>query len=57
MPKKKNNKPKPKKISNDKYAESLNNYNALRDAIEHQYINKIEIKPTLPNTYKHFEIA
>jgi len=58
MPNKKKNgkQPKPKQISNVKYSETLNNYNAIREVIENQYINRMQIKPTSSATFKHFEI-
>lgn len=40
-PKKKKKQQKPAAaMSSAKYAEHLNNYNSLRDAIDHQYMNR-----------------
>ena len=60
MPSKKKSsdqKQKQKRSSTVKFSEELNNYNALREVIENQYINRMQIKPTSPATFKHFQIA
>lgn len=55
-PKKNRKKQKPTAaMSNTRYAEHLNNYNSIRDAIEHQYMNRT--KPLAPKPKMRLQIT
>jgi hypothetical protein len=53
--KKKNQQKQKPALSKAKFAEHLNNYNSLRDAIDHQYLNRT--KPLAPKPKMRVQIS